>query len=117
MGLSLGIGLGLVNGRAGAGVLSIQLSNANIPDTAASGSVVGTLSVVGGTGTFSLLNNPGSLFSITGTSLKTASALVAGSYPITIRFTGTPTVPDRPLLITVTHVGATSHPTFFILGF
>lgn len=88
---------------SGAAGPQILLSNASIPDSTASGSTVGTLSVSnGGTYTYSLTSNPGSLFSITGTALKTAATISAGSYSITVRATGTPTVADRAFLITVT---------------
>jgi len=102
MPLGLNTALGrLLFGKAGR---QIQLSNSSIPDTTASGSTVGALSVSNSTGSysFSLVSNPGALFSISGTTLKTASTLSAGSYPITVRATGAPAVPDRSFLIVVT---------------
>jgi hypothetical protein len=94
----------------GASGSQIQVSNSSIPDTTSIGSTVGTLSVSGSAGayTYSLTSNPGSLFSITGPALKTAATLSAGPYPITIAAAGTPTVPNRAFLITVTHVSANS---------
>lgn len=102
-----------------AGAPQIRLSNATIPDTTASGSTVGILSVSGATGTptFTLSSNPGALFSITGTALKTAAILSAGSYPITVHVTGmTPSPPDRAVVIFVTHASSFV-PTYELLGF
>lgn len=85
---------------------SIQLSSATIADTASIGDTIGTLSVSGGTGTytFTLTSNPGSLFSISGTSLKVAAALSAGSDAITVHAdNGAGSTIDRAFLITVTH--------------
>jgi hypothetical protein len=64
----------------------IHLSNSTVVSSAAIGSLVGTLSVVGGSGTYvySLTSNPGGLFAIAGSSLNVAAALSAGSKPITI---------------------------------
>lgn len=113
------MGFGKLGARGGFGSLGIPgglglrilLSNATIPDSTASGSTVGTLSASnGGTYTYSLTSNPGALFSIVGTALKTASTLTAGSYPITVRATGSPAVPDRAFLITVTATATQSEP-------
>jgi hypothetical protein len=119
MGARGGMGrLGAVSG--GASGPQIQLSGSTIPDTATSGTTVGTLSVVRATGspTFTLSSNPGALFSITGALLKTAATLSAGSYPITVHVTGmTPSVPDRAFLITVTHISAnTGQPMGMLLS-
>lgn len=84
---------------------SIQLSSATVADTASIGTVVGLLSVVGGTGTytFTLTSNPGGLFSITTNQLKVAAALTAGSDPITVHAdNGAGSVLNRAFLITVT---------------
>jgi hypothetical protein len=64
----------------------IHLSNSTVVSSAAIGSLVGTLSVVGGSGTYtySLTSNPGGLFAIVGSSLNVAASLSAGSKPITI---------------------------------
>jgi hypothetical protein len=64
----------------------IHLSNSTVVSSAAIGSLVGTLSVVGGSGTYtySLTSNPGGLFAIAGSALNVAAALTAGSKPITI---------------------------------
>jgi hypothetical protein len=100
-------------------VAIIQLSSATIADTASVGTVIGTLSVIGGTGsyTFTLTSNPGSLFSITGNSLKVAAALTAGSDAITVHAdNGAGSVLNQPFLITVTHASAYV-PTFALLGF
>lgn len=86
-------------------VPQLHLSAATIPDTTASGSTVGDLSVSDGTGsyTYSLTSNPGTLFSITGAALKTAATLTAGSYPITVQAdNGVDPPVSRAFLITVT---------------
>lgn len=101
--------------RGGSSVVSMQsgggggpvvmLSAATVADTATVGTVIGTLSVVGGTGayTFTLTSNPGALFSITTTSLKVAAALTAGSDPITVQANnGAGSIVSRAFLITVT---------------
>lgn len=81
----LGVRLG-VPGLAGGGPV-LRLSSNTALDSASVGTVIGTLSVTGGTGsyTFSLTSNPGGLFSITTNQLKVASALSAGSDPIIIK--------------------------------
>jgi hypothetical protein len=65
---------------------TISLSNSTVVSSAAIGSLVGTLSVVGGSGTYiySLTSNPGGLFAIVGSALNVAASLSAGSKPITI---------------------------------
>jgi hypothetical protein len=49
--------------------------------------VIGTLSVVGGTGsyTYTLTSNPGALFNISGSSLRVNAALTVGLKPITVQ--------------------------------
>ena len=85
----------------------ILISNTNVFDNIAVGATVGTLSVAGGTGTytFSLTSNPGSLFVTAGTNgvnLNTAAALTAGSKPVTVQAAGgVPTPISRALSITV----------------
>lgn len=96
-------GLGLV----GAGGAILNLSAATVASAATVGTVIGALSVAGGKGTytFSLTSNPGTLFSISGSSLEVAAALTAGSDPIIIQATnGTQTI-SRSFLITVTPPG------------
>lgn len=103
--------LALMNRRGGAVGPLIQLSAATIADTASIGDTIGTLSVSGGTGTytFTLTSNPGGLFSITGTSLKVAAALSTGSDAITVHAdNGAGGIVDRVLLITVTHTSGGS---------
>jgi hypothetical protein len=101
----------------GRGGPAIVLSSATVPAAATVGTVIGTLSVIGGTGTYTytFTSNPGSLFSITGNSLKVAAALTAGSDAITIHAdNGAGSVLNQPLLITVTGAYV---PTFALLGF
>ena len=85
----------------------VLLSNATVQDNATVGSLVGTLSVAGGSGTynFTLTSNPGSHFVLAGTNgvnLNTATALTVGTYPITVQAAGgVPTPVTRTFAITV----------------
>lgn len=102
-----GLGLGRLGGSARSAnhVPTLNLSAATIPDSTESGSTVGTLSVTNGSGsyTYSLTSNPDDLFSIDDDLLKTAEALTAGSYPITIEAdNGVDDPISRAFLITVT---------------
>lgn len=94
----------------------INLLGASVLDTASIGDVVGALSVSRGSGsyTYSFTNNPGSLFSITGASLKVAALLTAGAYPITIKADNGAGFITRAFLILVTHVGSTNFTATFI---
>lgn len=88
---------------------AIQLSNATIPASSSIGTTIGTFSVLGGTGsyTYSLISNPGGLFSISGNQLQVAASLTAGSDPIMVRANnGTGSVITQPFIITVTAVVA-----------
>jgi hypothetical protein len=86
----------------------ILVSNTTVLDNATIGTNVGTLSVAGGTGTytFTLTSNPGSLFATAGTNgvnLNTAAALTVGDKPITVQAAGgVPTPISRALIVTVT---------------
>jgi hypothetical protein len=94
-------------------------SSLTIFDDATVGTVVGTLSVTGGTGsyTFSLTSNPGGKYSITGNQLKVAAALTAGTDTITIRAdNGAGGTVDLTTTVTVLHRSAYS-PTFYVYGF
>jgi len=110
--------MGIVSG--GKGGPQLLLSASTIADTASVGDVIGTLSVSGGTGsyTYTFTSNPGTLFSISTASLEVAAALTAGSDPITIKAdNGAGSVVSRAFLITVTHASGTYVPTFELLGF
>lgn len=105
MALANNLALSSQRGRGGP---AIALSASTVLDSASVGTTIGTLSVLGGTGsyTFTLTSNPGSLFSITGTALKVAASLTAGSDAITIRAdNGAGGVVTQPFLITVTASG------------
>src|ERR1035437_2998601 len=89
--------------------IQLNLSAATVADTASIGATIGTLSVTGGTGSYTYMftSNPGTLFSITTNSLLVAASLTAGSDPITIKAdNGAGSVVSRALLITVTHAGS-----------
>lgn len=75
---------GLLGSASGA---TLNLSASSFPENSALNTVIGTLSVSGGTGTYtySLTSNPGTLFNISTTSLRvTSTTIAAGSYPVTI---------------------------------
>lgn len=83
----------------------LALDNTTVLDTATIGSLVGNLSVIGGKGvyTFTLISNPGGLFSISGSQLQVAAALSDGSDPITIQANnGAGSIVTQPFNITVT---------------
>lgn len=104
---ALGAGFGRL-GAVGSGIRgpTIQLSSATISDTASIGDVVGTLSVTGGSGsyTYSLTDDAGGLFAIDVAAVEVAAALTAGSDSITVQAdNGVDTPISRAFLITVTH--------------
>ncbi len=70
---------------------NVALTNTGVLTSAVVGDVVGLISSVdadaGDTVTYTLQSNPGSKFSITGTQLKVAASLSAGTITITIRAT------------------------------
>lgn len=109
-GLGLGNRFGRMGSIGGAGP-TILLSNATVASSAAVGTTIGTLSVVNGIGsyTFTLTSNPGTLFSISGSSLQVAAALTAGSDPITVQANnGAGSIVNQPFTIIVT--GSQSEP-------
>lgn len=107
-------------GDAGGGGSSVVLDNSTISDAASIGDAVGNLSVLGGTGTytFSLVSNPGGLFSISGSVLKVAAALTSGFDLINVKAdNGVGDAPFAPFSIHVTHASGAFIPTFELLGF
>lgn len=110
-------GFGALGRGSGASGPHIVLSSSTVAAAATVGTVIGTLSVQGGTGTytFTLTSNPGTLFSIATASLQVAAALTAGSDPITVHAdNGAGSVVNTSFLITVTGAFV---PTFELLGF
>jgi len=107
----IGIGIGIVfGGKPGVGVPGIRLSAESIAENAASGSVVGTLSVANGSGsyTFSITADPDSKFAIDGDDLETDATLdyeTATSHSVTIEAdNGVDDPISRVFTITVTNV-------------
>jgi hypothetical protein len=102
----IGGGIGWFDGGTSqTGGARLTLSNSTISSTAAIGTTIGTLAVIGGTGvyTFTLTSNPGTLFAISGADLNVAATLTAGSDSITIQASnGAGSVITQPLVITVT---------------
>jgi hypothetical protein len=100
---------GLWEGAA-EGVTRINLSNLSIPEDASIGDLVGTMSVSGGSGTytFSLTDDAGGLFAIDGADLEVAGALdyeTATSHGITVEAdNGVDTPISRGFTINVTDV-------------
>lgn len=98
---------------------AIEISNTTIASTATIGSLVGVLTVINGTGTytFTLTSNPGTLFAISGSNLNVAAALTAGSDPITIQANnGAGSVITQPFTITVTSPGTNGPMDFSVAG-
>lgn len=92
-------------GLAVVGSQQIQLSAATALDSATIGTLVGTLSVQNGSGTYTytLTSNPGGLFAISTANLNVAAALSAGSDAITVHAdNGAGSVLNASFLITVT---------------
>jgi hypothetical protein len=86
---------------------AIALSSSTVPANAPVGTIIGAFSVSGGTGTyaFAITSDPSGQFGVSGINLNVATALIAGSYPITIRATGgTPSPISGSFMITVTTV-------------
>jgi hypothetical protein len=94
--------LGLPGGKS----ITLNLSASTFPANSALNTVIGTLSVTGGTGvyTYSLTSNPGVLFNISGSSLRvTSTTIAAGSYPVTIQANnGAGSIVNRAFLLTAT---------------
>lgn len=107
---------------AGAGQVSSIVTSPTtlvVPQTATVGTVVGTLSVVGGIGTYtySLVSNPGGYFQIVGNQIQVAAALPTPQ-TITIKIQANNGLGDMPTLttsVTIQSIGV--HPTYFIYGF
>lgn len=116
---ALGAGFGRL-GAVGSGIRgpTIQLSSATISDTASIGDLVGTLSVSGGSGsyTYTLTDDAGGLFAIDAAAVEAAAALTAGSYSITVQAdNGVDTPISRAFLITVTEsAGVTNYTATYI---
>lgn len=101
--------------------LGIVLSSNTTTDSAVNGALIGTLSVVGGTGvyTFSFVANLGNLFAIVGSSLNVAGApLTPGVDAIAVQAdNGAGSVVVGAFAIIVTHSPVGYVPTYELLGF
>jgi hypothetical protein len=107
---------------AGAGMVSSIVTTPSIlvvPAGSPVGTVVGTLAVVNGLGTytFSFVSNPGGYFTIVGNQIQVASALPSPqAIPVVIQANNG--LGDTPTLTTTIVIQATGiHPTYFIYGF
>jgi hypothetical protein len=110
---ALGKGIGKQGGGTGSRP-AISLSGLVFPPNSIAGTVIGNLSVRGGTGTYtySFISNPGSLFQIVGSQLQVLNATIAaGSYPVTIQASGgvpTPVVGIFTLFAAIAPTNATT---------
>lgn len=111
MGIAIGIGIGVTFGvAAGEPLPIILLSNASVPEDAEIGDLIGTLSVVNGSGsyTFSITADPDSKFAIDGSGLEVGAALnydEATSHSVTIEAdNGVDDPISRAFTISVTNV-------------
>ena len=104
-------------GTAGGGTIITTPAFLTIASNATIGTVVGTPSVVGGTGTYIFtLTDPSGQFTIVGGNIVVASALGVGTYPIFITGNnGAGDIPILPTTITVTPSGYV--PTYELFGF
>jgi hypothetical protein len=87
------------------GGLALLLSGTTVEDNAAVGTVIGTLSVMGGHGTYThtITSDPSSQFTITSNSFKVNGALTAGSYTVGLRANnGAGSIINKNVVITVT---------------
>lgn len=96
----------------------INLVGSSFTAGAAQGTVIGTLSVSGATGTPTFTLNPADThLQIVGSSLQVGpTSSSAGSFTATISVSGvTPTITNTPFLITATSTAVV--PTFYLIGF
>lgn len=119
----LGAGFGRLGSQAGA-AKGIQLSASSFPAGSAQGTAIGTLSVVGGTGTYTFTltdshTNAVQVAGANGVNLQVGSASSsAGSFSITVHAdNGAGSTFNRTFLITATGVTPSFVPTFELLGF
>jgi hypothetical protein len=109
--------LGAIEGLAGA--ITTSPSPLTVPAGSPIGTVVGTLSVTGGSGTytFTLLSDALGYFTIVGNQLQVNNAaMVAGTDAILIQATGTSgDVLQLPTSVIITPVGYV--PTYYLYGF
>ena len=108
---ALGRGFGKLGGGGKTGPV-LNLSASTFPENSSVNTVIGTLSVSGGTGTYTytFTSNPGTLFNISTASLRVNSGTIAnGSYPVTIQAdNGAGSVVTKAFLLTATVVGGTA---------
>jgi hypothetical protein len=88
-----------------------------VPDNATPGTVVGTVGVSGGTGTYVFtLTDPLGHFTIVGNQIQVSSIPTAGLYTVIVNANnGAGDTPSLQTTILVTHSGYV--PTYFIYGF
>lgn len=110
--------LGSIDAVLGGSISMSPGAPLTVPANAPIGTVVTTLSVIGGTGTYtySLLSDPLGYFSIVGNQLQVNAAMVAGTDNIVIQANGsTGDVLQLPTSVIITPVGYV--PTYYLYGF
>lgn len=91
----------------------------SVPTGSPVGTVVGTLSVTGGFGTYSysFISNPGGYFTIVGNQIQVASALPTPQ-TILVGIQADNGLGDRPILTTTITITAGAYtPTYYLYGF
>ena len=109
-------------GNAATGLVSsivITPTVMSVPTNAPVGTVVGTLSVINGLGTYSysFLSNPGSYFTIVGNQIQVATALPPPQV-IALQIQANNSLGDTPTITTSVSVTAAGYvPTYYLYGF
>lgn len=103
----------------GGGVIVITPSTLTANDGMAVGTVIGTVAVSGGSGTYTFsLVDPSGRFTIVGNQIQVASPLTPGFYNVTINASnGLGDSPTLPAVIFVSHFSVTYVPTYYLYGF
>jgi hypothetical protein len=111
--------LGVLGGVLGGSIVLSPAGPFTVPANAPVGTVVTTISVVGGTGTytFSLASDPLGYFTIVGNQLQVSSAAMSpGTDNIVIQATGSMgDIIQLPVTVIITPVGYV--PTYYLYGF
>lgn len=110
--------LGAISGILGGSIVTSPGQPLTVPANAPIGTVVATLSVTGGTGTytFSLLSDALGYFAIVGNQLQVNAAMATGTDALLIKAdNGAGDVIQLPLNVIITPVGYV--PTYYLYGF
>jgi hypothetical protein len=104
-------------GAGGGGTLIISPSVLTVPDNAPLATVVGTVSVVGGSGTYTFsIVDPSGQFTMVGNQILVNSPLTLGNY--TVRINAANGAGDIPTTLTTISVISGGYvPTYYLYGF